>query len=220
MKRNKGIAAVMGATFILGVGGVGVVQAQSGGPQAPPTGGTEGNDPTELPVGFTVQPIAGERTIDLEGDVPPEVRHTAEQASQGAEFDSAQVDFDGIEVEYELGGTSRAGDEIEIDVFASGRIAEIEETIEKSDVPKLPLQLLRDQFGGEKKQIGGDLKVTKYERSTRPTNLGLLRVFYEFDVVKDGEELDIEINQRGTIYTVEPLEAQQPAPGVDPAPVP
>lgn len=212
MKRNKGTAAVIGATFILGVGGVGIVQAQSG-PAAPPTGETEGNDPTQLPVGYTVQPIAGERTVSLENSVPPVVRHTAEQASRGAEFNRAQVDFDGIEVEYELRGETRAGTEIEIDVFADGRLAEIEETIEKSDVPELPLKLLRDEFGSR-------LQVTKYERSTRPTKIGLLRVFYEFDVERGGKEFDIEINQRGTVYTVEPLEAQQPAPGVDPAPVP
>lgn len=215
--RNKSMAAVVGATFVLGVTGVGVVQAQSGtptGPTAPPTGDTTGDDPRQLPTGFTVQPIAGERDISLENAVPPVVRHTAEQASKGADFNRAQIDFDGIEVEYELRGTTPEGDQLEIDVFADGRLAEIEERISRSDVPRLPLQLLREQFGR-------NLDVTLYERSTRPTGIGLLRVFYEFDVVtQDGEELDIEINQRGTVYTVEPLEAQRPAPGIEVPPVP
>jgi hypothetical protein len=217
MKSKKAVAAALGVTCVLGVGGVGVVQAQTGtptGPTAPPTGDTTGDDPRELPTGFTVQPIAGERDISLERDVPPEVRHTAEQAAPDAVFNRAQIDFDNVEAEYELRGATEAGDQVEIDVFESGRLAEIEERILRSDVPRLPLRLLKREFGK-------DLEVTLYERSTRPTNIGFLRVFYEFDAVTaDGRELDIEINQRGTVYTVEPLEAQRPAPGIDIPPTP
>ena len=192
-KRTKTVAAAVGAACVVGAGGVGIVQAQDGAEQ--------------LPTGFTVQPLAGEQTINIK-DVPPQVIHTADQAAKGIDLKTAQVDYDDIEAVYEITGAG-----IEIDVKTNGRLEEIEEVISRNrEVPRAVRQLLRSAFPG--------FDVTKIERSTRPTEIGLLRVFWEFDgKTTDGKDLDIEINQRGTQYNVEPASLQRPAPGTE-APAP
>lgn len=190
MKRKKSLAVVVAACAI-GAGGVGVVQAQ------------DGDDGEELPVGFTVQPLGGEEDIDIE-NVPPQVLHTADQAARGTDLTEAQIDYDDIEAVYEI-----TGEGIEIDVKANGKLEEIEEALSRRQarnaVPRAVRRLLRRQLP--------DFEITAFERSTRPTEIGLLRVFYEFDGTQGGEELDVEVNQRGTAYTVEPASLQRPAPG-------
>jgi hypothetical protein len=193
MKRKKTLA-VVGMTCAIGVGSVGVVQAQRDA------------EPEELPTGYTVQPLGGEQTIDI-GDVPPQVLHTADQAAKTADLTNAQVDFDDIEAVYEI-----TGEGIEIDVKTNGKLEEIEENLgsrreAREAIPRPVRQLLRRQLPG--------FSPEDFERSTRPTEVGLLRVFYEFDGTRDGEELDVEVNQRGTVYTVEPASLQRPAPGTE-----
>lgn len=188
-KRRKSLAAAIGVTCVVGAAGVGVVQAQ------------EAQDGAEqLPTGYTVQPLAGEQNIDLK-EVPPQVLHTADQAAKGIELKTAQVDYDDIEAVYEI-----TGEGIEVDVKTNGRLEEIEQVVRPREVSREARRLLRSAFPG--------FDITKTERSTRPTEVGLLRVFYEFDgKTAAGEELDIEINQRGTAYTVEPVSVRRPAPG-------
>jgi len=192
--KKKALAGAAVAVLAFGAGGVGVVQATNGE--------TEG--PLDLPLGFTVQPLAGERTIDVD-EVPPEVLHTADQAAGTTDLRRYQIDFDDIEAVYEITGRTRGGESIEFDVRANGQLEEIEEVIDAKDVPEEVTEILEQTFPG--------FEITNRERSTRPTSIGLLRVFYEFDGTNGDDELDLEINQRGTVITVEPASQQQEAPG-------
>jgi len=184
--RTKAVAGVV--VGVTAIGGVvaGVVQASHEG---------------GVPTGYTTQPIGGEQNIALD-QVPPQVLHTADQAAQGADLTKAQVDFDEVEAVYELTAA-----DIEVDVKADGTLQEIEEKIVRRQVPREVRRLLRHSFP--------DLRIDQIERSTRPTPVGLLQRFYEFDGENRGEEIDLIINERGTVFTVEPLELQRPAPGTE-----
>jgi hypothetical protein len=152
------------------------------------------NGSTDTP-GFAVQPLAGEKPLNLE-EVPNWVLHTASVTLPSAEFTAAQLDQDEIGAVFEIKGTDK-GAPAEVDVFPDGSLEEIELVIKTEDVPEAPLQLFNTYFPG--------FTLTKIEKSIRPTRTGLLEVWYEWDgKMKDGVAVDVEINSRGSTYLVEP----------------
>jgi hypothetical protein len=174
MRRSLAVTAAAGV-IALGAGGVAV--AQNGGDALAP--------------GFTQQPLGGTSDVKLDS-VPAAVRHTADQAARGGEITKAALDLDGVAAVYELAGKDGDGASIEVDVYTDGKLEEIETTIEAADVPSAVTERLDSALP--------DYEYDSVERSIRPTKTGLLEVYYEFG----GEEADVEIDSRGSQYTVEP----------------
>lgn len=192
---------------LAGASVMGTVSAQDddSGDDTADVGGEEG-----VPLGFTVDPFAGELEIDLEvaRELPPAALSTAQQAIEGGNLDSAQIDFDRVVPVYEIGGTDADGNEVEVDVQQDGVLEEIEIVIPENEAKAVIPTAVLDTFG----EAFPDATVDARELSVRPAGNGLLRRFYEFDITAgDGDEFDVEINERGTQYTVEPASQTAPA---------
>jgi N-formylglutamate amidohydrolase len=121
----------------------------------------------------------------------------AEQYFSSATFDRVQFDAEGEPpYAYEFAGTAEDGTAFEIDVLADGMLSEIEEVIEASEVPETANSLFQAYFA--------DLQVELIERSTRPLANGVMGIWYEYDGIgADGRELDVEVNEDGTMMVVE-----------------
>ncbi len=203
--RGKKAASAAALAGVLVVGTTGAVFAMQGNGN----GNGNGSDFAPLPPGYTVQPFAGEldAPLQLDCELPPGVISTARQAAQGGTIDDAQIDFDDIVPVYELGATDLDGNDIEVDVFSDGSLEEIEVVLSRKaarDIPSEVTDLLNRAFPG--------FEISLTEKSIRPAGNGLLRNFYEFDgTTADGVNQDVEINERGTAYTVEPASLQVPA---------
>ncbi len=203
--RGKKAASAAALAGVLVVGTTGAVFAMQGNGN----GNGNGSDFAPLPQGYTVQPFAGELGVPVQLDcgLPPGVISTARQAAQGGTIDDAQIDFDDIVPVYELGATDLDGNEIEVDVLSDGTLEEIEVVLSRKavrDIPSEVTDLLNRAFPG--------FEISLTEKSIRPAGNGMLRNFYEFDgTTAEGIEQDVEINERGTSYLVEPASLQVPA---------
>jgi hypothetical protein len=171
-------AAVLGVGAIIGTG----VAIGTNGSSAPEPG-------------FADLPFAGEPDVDL-ADVPAWVIHTAKVALPKAEFKTAQLDQDDLLAIYEVQGTND-GKAVEVDVRPDGSVQEIELVIDAKDVPEAAAAKFASLFP--------KFELVKIEKSIRPSETGLLSVWYEWDGTPEGgDPVDVEIDSTGSTYLVEP----------------
>jgi hypothetical protein len=159
------------------------------------TGIALASDNAPLPPGQASKPFGGEDPVAL-SRVPAWIQHTAENAVQGSELTSVEIDRDDTEVIYEFAGTLGESP-LEVDVRADGSLEEIELTVEPDAVSPAAAALFAARFEG--------FTTTKIEQSTRPTRNGLHEIWFEWDgTLADGTAVDIEVDYAGSTYLVEP----------------
>lgn len=107
------------------------------------------------------------------------------------EFDSVAIDPDDDTETYEFAGTMENGMGFEVDVLADGTVEEIEEEITMEEVPEEVTAALEENATG--------FEPSYIERSTREDGE---MIVYEMEGMMDGQEVDIEINEDGSNYTM------------------
>lgn len=122
-------------------------------------------------------------------------QHAGEAFFGSVTLEAVQFDEEGDLPTYEFTGTAEGVEGFEIDVYPDGTLSEVEETIADADVPAEVTTVLTTYFAG--------FEAAEYERSTRPGKSGLYEVWYEFAGTLDGADLDIEINEDGSMIVVE-----------------
>lgn len=107
------------------------------------------------------------------------------------------VGGDGV---YEFAGSQKNGCLLEVDVFKSGKIQEIETQLPSlKQVPSVVSNLLKQEEPG--------LKVAFIEESIRPQASGKVDVFYEIESTRpNGTVIEATINQAGTVIETVVLE--------------
>jgi uncharacterized membrane protein YkoI len=121
--------------------------------------------------------------------VPPAAMEAAKAKANGVEFTAVALDNDEGTATYELSGKMQNGMMLEIDVLEDGTVEEVEEQVEMSVVPDAVKEALEKNLKGFQPEMA--------EKSTRPD-----MVVYEFDGTHDGKEIDVEIQEDGSNYTM------------------
>ena len=116
----------------------------------------------------------------------------AEAEAMGVSFENVQMDDDEGTTTYELSGQMDNGMTLEIDVLEDGTVEEIEEEIEMSALPQEVSATLEENLSGFQPDF--------VEKSTRPAEDD--RVVYEFEGTHEGGEIDAEINEDGSNFTM------------------
>jgi len=139
---------------------------------------------------------AEETTID---NAPAWVRNTADRAVAvfftGATITSAQLDVEGPLPTFEFAGTAEGDQGFEIDIWPDGTLEEIEAIVAADAVPANVAAIFAAQFP--------EFQIETIEMSTRPGKNGLYDVWYEYAGLDAGADLDVEINEAGTVMVVE-----------------
>lgn len=140
-------------------------------------------------MGFAAPLLAQEETEMSMEEVPQAVMEAAqaEAESAGAELTSAAMDGE----TYELSGTLENGMGFEVDVLENGTVEEVEEEIEMSEVPEEVATALEENLPG--------FEPTYIERSTREDGA---QIVYEFEGTHEDGEVDVEINEDGSNFTI------------------
>lgn len=140
-------------------------------------------------MGFAAPLLAQEENEMSMEEVPQAVMEAAQAEAEraGAELTAAAMDDDA----YELSGTLENGMGFEVDVLEDGTVDEIEEEIEMSEVPEAVTATLEENLSG--------FEPSYIERSTRE---GGAQIVYEFEGTHEGTEIDVEINEDGSNYTM------------------
>ncbi len=129
-----------------------------------------------------------EATIAME-EVPQAAMDAANTANTiGCTFETVGLDDDEGTATYELAGTMANGMGCEIDVLEDGTVEEIEEQIEMTALPESVTAALEAEMAGFQPEY--------IEKSTRPAENNA--VFYEFEGMHDGKEIDAELAEDGT----------------------
>ena len=144
-------------------------------------------------MGFATPLVAQEETTMSMEEVPQAAMEAAqaEAESAGVELTTVAMDDDEGTQTYELGGTMENGMGFEVDVLEDGTIEEVEEEIEMSEVPEAVTATLEENLSG--------FEPSYIERSTREEGS---QVVYEFEGTHEGGEVDVEINEDGSNYTM------------------
>lgn len=145
-------------------------------------------------LGLAVPAFAQEENQISMDEVPQAAMEAAqaEADAMGVSFDSVQMDDDDGTMTFELSGQMTNGMTLEIDVLEDGTVEEIEEEIEMSALPQEVSAALEENLPGFQPDF--------VEKSTRPAENG--RVVYEFEGTHEGSEIDAEINEDGSNYTM------------------
>lgn len=141
-------------------------------------------------VGLAAPALAQEEATISMDEVPAAALEAAEANANGVAFTSVALDDDEGTETYEFSGEMESGMMLEVDVLADGTIEEIEEEIEMSAVPEAVSTTLMENLEG--------FEPTTVEKSTREGDM----VVYEFEGMSDGQEIDVEINEDGSNYTM------------------
>lgn len=131
-----------------------------------------------------------ESEVSLE-EVPAAALEAAQAKAEGVEFIKAQIDNDEGTETYELSGTAENGKAIEVDVLADGTIEEVEEEIDASELPQEVSAALEENLAG--------FQPSYIEKSTRDDGA---TVVYEFEGEHNGKEIDAEINEDGSNFSM------------------
>lgn len=142
-------------------------------------------------LGLAVPAAAQEENMVAMEDVPQAAMDAAMANADGVTFDSVQMDDDEGTETYEFSGTMESGMMLEVDVLADGTVEEIEEEIAMSEVPAEVSATLEENLP--------DFEPSFIERSTREEGA---MVVYEFEGEHEGGEIDVEINEDGSNYTM------------------
>lgn len=143
---------------------------------------------------FAVPTIAQEESQMSMDEVPSAAMDAArmEADTMGVSLENVQMDDDQDTMTYELSGMMENGMMFEVDVLEDGTVEELEEEIEMAAVPQEVSAALDENLPGFEPEF--------VERSTRPNEDG--RVVYEFEGMHDGGEVDVEIDEDGSNYTL------------------
>jgi hypothetical protein len=133
-----------------------------------------------------------ENEIAME-EIPAEAMDAAQGAADGigCTFESAAMDDDGGTETIEISGTMEDGMECEVDVLADGTVEEVEEQIGMEMVPDAVASALDSEMSG--------FEPAYIEKSTRDDGSA---VFYEFEGMHDGTEVDVEVAEDGSGLTM------------------
>lgn len=137
---------------------------------------------------------------ELEGStnfsgVPRNVLNAARGAAANAQLKRVEVEREDERTIYEFSGVQN-GCEVEVDVFGSGQIEEIER-----DLPSLN-QVAQPARATLMSRLPG-FRATEIEESRRPRLGGGFATFYEIEGVSAGKEYNVEINANGTLIEIE-----------------
>ena len=145
-------------------------------------------------LGLAVPAFAQEENQISMDEVPQAAMEAAQAEADalGVSFDSVQMDDDQGTMTYELSGPMENGMMLEIDVLEDGTVEEIEEEVEMTAVPQEVSATLEENLPGFQPDF--------VEKSTRPAEDG--RVVYEFEGTHEGGEIDVEIDEDGSNYTM------------------
>lgn len=138
--------------------------------------------------GFASAAVAND--IRLE-DVPENIRRVAEYYAPGTTFTAAGIETENGLTIYELSGPMPDGRRIEVDVFASGELDEIEMEADVADLPRAVMDAVGRIAPG-----GGIVFV---ETSVH----GDGRFYYEVEVTLNGEIRSFEIAEDGAVVSAE-----------------
>lgn len=120
--------------------------------------------------------------------VPAGVRQAAQNAAKGIKIvrvDDVEVE-DGVTI-YELGGLQKNGCNVEVDIFKSGKLDEVEYQLPSlNQVPGVVRSALRSEVPG--------YKATLIEKSVRPGGV----VVYETEGTFKGKAVEVDVNAKGT----------------------
>src|ERR671916_3343464 len=94
---------------------------------------------------------------------PQAAKDAAMTHASGVTFDKVQIDNDEGTETYEFSGKMQNGMTLEVDVLADGTLEEIEQQIDKSEVPQEVMTTLNQNLQ--------NFEPTMAEKSTRPNNL-------------------------------------------------
>ena len=133
-----------------------------------------------------------ESAISLDS-VPSLIRNTANSAMEGISFQSANTEKEtnGTLV-YELQGKLSDGRNIEVDIFSSGKIEEIEIEFISSQVPGAVLNAIAAKIPGFK---------PTYIEASHSVSLKVIK--YEFEGLLGEQILDLEVSADGRKITIE-----------------
>jgi hypothetical protein len=131
--------------------------------------------------------FAGEETVIPLSDVPKKIMDVARAAMPDATFKTADIEIeaDGTTV-YEIQGTTDDGRKLEVDVFKSGEIEEIEVQFTKDLVPGAVLKAIKKKY--PKFQI-------TYIEASHSASKKVMK--YEFEGNVNGKPLDLEVSADG-----------------------
>ncbi len=146
--------------------------------------------------GFVEAPGVEELVVDL-SEVPPTVLHTAQVAfGEDATITGASLDRDDVLAIWEITGEG-GGTTMEVDVKPDAVLIELEVAVmDLDDVPFSILQVFQEAGYG-------DPAAAVIEKSIRPTEMGLLETWYEFDLPEGNAVDDVEIRNTGQQILVE-----------------
>lgn len=199
----KGIITIVGfAVVALGLLAISYVQSAAPVQAAAPIVVSQTTTMTETVAMTEEMEAEVEMSMDM-AQVPHIVAHVAMMAAEqfvpGASMEGVEFDPEGENPAYEFAGTNADGMEIEIDVLPSGMLSEVEEVIADTDVPAEAMDMVSLIFP--------ESTVDLVERSMRPTQYGLMSVYYEFEITTaDGVAYDVEVNEAGSMITIETTE--------------
>jgi hypothetical protein len=136
--------------------------------------------------------LSEEKDIDLE-KVPPKVRSAADKAVPGAKWTGAIKEEDESEVIYELEGTDGKGQDVTVEVTASGEVEGITTEISLQEVPVVVMTALQKKMPHFKAtsvtELREDGEVDSYTfEGKRPKDKEEIDVY----VSADGETIEIE----------------------------
>jgi len=129
-----------------------------------------------------------EQKITME-QVPAAAMEAAKAKANGVEFTAVSMDDEEGTKTYELSGKMQNGMMLEIDVLEDGTVEEVEEEVEMTAVPDAVKAALETNLKGFKPAMA--------EKSTRAD-----MVVYEFEGAHGGKEIDVEIHEDGSNYTM------------------
>lgn len=132
---------------------------------------------------LTATSLAADRKIG-KSELPPEVRKTADQQSQGATVVSYSKERENGKLEYEVQMTAN-GHSKDVTIAPDGRVLEVEEQVAMSDLPASVQTGLKTKAGSG--------KITKIESLTKDGKV----VAYEARVMTAGKHSEIQVGPDG-----------------------
>ena len=121
--------------------------------------------------------------------VPPHILAAARAVGRLADVTEVGAEVECARVIYEIKGRGRGGRVREVDFLLSGELEEIEEEVQRNDVPQPVMQA--------QQRWSPNFRPTKFERSERPMGGGLMAV-YELEGQLGGVEAGIEVAADGS----------------------
>lgn len=127
-------------------------------------------------------------------DVPENVLATAQLTAPGVDFDRVSIEVENGAQIYEFEGADHEGKHIEIDVYETGELEEIEMETDISDVPGVVIATLNVHAPG--------FEPSYIELSIRQSKPAYV---YEFEGDYEGKFVEIEISEDGDlVYMSDP----------------